>query len=113
MRTRTAIAAAALAAAVLGGAGSAIADDGPGSYGMGHDGRGSYDSRHDGRDSCDSRYDRGGGGAYACGKVSHSPGVLSGNLVQVPVDAPINVCGNSVNVVGLLNPAFGNNCSNR
>lgn len=39
-----------------------------------------------------------------------SPGVLSGNLVQVPVHVPVNVCGNSVNVIGLLNPAFGNSC---
>ncbi|MGX1120505.1 hypothetical protein RKD37_005868 [Streptomyces ambofaciens] len=25
---------------------------------------------------------------------------------------PVNVCGNSINVVGLLNPAFGNKCEN-
>ncbi|MYV73012.1 DUF320 domain-containing protein, partial [Streptomyces sp. SID1046] len=25
---------------------------------------------------------------------------------------PVNVCGNTVNVVGLLNPAFGNVCVN-
>jgi hypothetical protein len=42
----------------------------------------------------------------------NSPGVLSGNVVQIPVDVPINVCGDSVNVIGLLNPAFGNSCSN-
>ncbi|MGW0336807.1 chaplin [Streptomyces sp. NPDC003011] len=41
-----------------------------------------------------------------------SPGVLSGNIVQVPIHIPINVCGNTVNVVGLLNPAFGNHCEN-
>jgi hypothetical protein len=41
-----------------------------------------------------------------------SPGVLSGNLIQVPVHIPVNVCGNSINVVGLLNPAFGNQCEN-
>ncbi|WP_416212286.1 chaplin [Nostoc sp. DedSLP03] len=41
-----------------------------------------------------------------------SPGVLSGNLVQVPVHVPVNVCGNTVNVIGLLNPAFGNTCIN-
>nr|WTA00014.1 chaplin [Streptomyces sp. NBC_00857] len=49
-----------------------------------------------------------GAGAAAIG----SPGVLSGNVVQVPVHIPINVCGNSINVVGLLNPAFGNTCAN-
>ncbi|WP_443047807.1 chaplin [Streptomyces sp. H39-S7] len=41
-----------------------------------------------------------------------SPGVLSGNVLQVPVHIPINLCGNSVNVIGLLNPAFGNTCVN-
>ncbi|MFC8172946.1 chaplin [Streptomyces sp. NPDC057242] len=42
----------------------------------------------------------------------HSPGVLSGNIAQIPVHIPVNVCGNTVNVVGLLNPAFGNTCAN-
>ncbi len=41
-----------------------------------------------------------------------SPGVLSGNVLQVPVHVPVNVCGNTVNVIGLLNPAFGNTCIN-
>ncbi|MEU9468771.1 chaplin family protein [Streptomyces avermitilis] len=49
-------------------------------------------------------------GAY--GPASHSPGVLSGNSVQVPVHVPVNVCGNTVNVVGLFNPALGNQCAN-
>ncbi|WP_069884436.1 chaplin [Streptomyces luteocolor] len=47
----------------------------------------------------------------ANGSSSNSPGVLSGNSVQVPVDAPVNVCGNTVNVVGVLNPAMGNRCA--
>lgn len=50
--------------------------------------------------------------AHATGEAVHSPGVGSGNLVQVPVHVPINLCGNSVNVIGLLNPAFGNTCLN-
>lgn len=41
-----------------------------------------------------------------------SPGVLSGNVVQVPIHAPINVCGNTVSVIGALNPAVGNFCEN-
>ena len=41
-----------------------------------------------------------------------SPGLLSGNNVQAPVHVPVNVCGNTVNVVGLLNPVFGNACAN-
>jgi hypothetical protein len=50
--------------------------------------------------------------AGATGAATHSPGVLSGNLLQVPVHIPVNVCGNSVNVIGALNPAFGNTCVN-
>ncbi|MGW1748617.1 chaplin [Streptomyces sp. NPDC002092] len=53
-----------------------------------------------------------GGGAQANGHSSHSPGIGSGNTVQAPVDAPVNVCGNTVDIVGLLNPARGNECSN-
>ncbi|MFF5786642.1 chaplin [Streptomyces sp. NPDC012693] len=49
----------------------------------------------------------------AQGAAVGSPGVGSGNTVQLPVHAPVNVCGNTVNVVGLLNPAFGNGCANR
>ncbi|AOT60205.1 MULTISPECIES: chaplin [Streptomyces] len=50
--------------------------------------------------------------AGANGAAVGSPGVLSGNVVQVPVHIPVNVCGNSINVIGLLNPAFGNVCIN-
>ncbi|MFI2262949.1 chaplin [Streptomyces tubercidicus] len=51
-------------------------------------------------------------GAGAAGAAQNSPGVLSGNLVQVPVEVPVNVCGNTVNIVALLNPVFGNTCLN-
>ncbi|KXN65913.1 DUF320-domain-containing protein [Conidiobolus coronatus NRRL 28638] len=44
--------------------------------------------------------------------ASKSPGTLSGNVVQVPAAIPINVCGNTVDVIGVLNPTFGNNCEN-
>ncbi|MFD8796443.1 chaplin [Streptomyces vinaceus] len=58
----------------------------------------------------------GGGYAHAdsgtSGHAVNSPGVASGNSDHVPVDAPVNLCGNTVSVVGLLNPAFGNRCSN-
>src|SRR4051812_49755056 len=50
--------------------------------------------------------------AGASGSATNSPGVLSGNTVQAPVHVPVNVCGNTVNVVGLLNPASGNECTN-
>lgn len=48
----------------------------------------------------------------AQGAAIGSPGVLSGNVIQVPVHVPVNVCGNTVSVIGLLNPAFGNTCVN-
>ncbi|MEU1040634.1 chaplin [Streptomyces sp. NPDC005907] len=48
----------------------------------------------------------------ATGVAVGSPGVLSGNVIQVPVHVPVNLCGNSINVGGLLNPAFGNTCKN-
>ncbi|MEU7136206.1 chaplin [Streptomyces sp. NPDC046261] len=51
------------------------------------------------------------GGAQ--GAAVNSPGVVSGNVVQVPVAVPVNLCGNTINVVGLLNPAFGNTCVNK
>ncbi|WUO43909.1 chaplin [Streptomyces sp. NBC_00285] len=46
--------------------------------------------------------------AGADGAAMKSPGVGSGNLVQVPVHVPVNVVGNTANVIALLNPAFGN-----
>ncbi|MGW6058806.1 chaplin [Streptomyces sp. NPDC055189] len=48
------------------------------------------------------------GNAVAAG----SPGVLSGNSVQAPVEVPVNACGNTADVVGAANPTFGNNCAN-
>ncbi|MFF2134011.1 chaplin [Streptomyces olivochromogenes] len=41
-----------------------------------------------------------------------SPGLLSGNVVQIPVDLDLNLCGDSIDLVGLLNPAAGNACTN-
>lgn len=57
-----------------------------------------------------------GGFAYADadagGQAERSPGLLSGNLVQLPVHVPVNVCGNTVSVIGVLNSAAGNGCAN-
>lgn len=50
--------------------------------------------------------------AGASGAAIGSPGVLSGNVIQVPIHIPVNLCGNTVNVIALLNPAFGNTCAN-
>ncbi|MEU9341574.1 chaplin [Streptomyces sp. NPDC048278] len=57
----------------------------------------------------------GGAGAAAAdsganGAAAHSPGVLSGNVIEVPIHVPVNVCGDTIDVIGLLNPAFGNTC---
>ncbi|MBB4894965.1 small neutral amino acid transporter SnatA (MarC family) [Streptomyces olivoverticillatus] len=49
----------------------------------------------------------------AQGAAVGSPGVVSGNVIQVPVAVPVNVCGNTIDVVGLLNPTFGNTCINK
>ncbi|MFJ3230572.1 chaplin [Streptomyces sp. NPDC086787] len=48
------------------------------------------------------------GGSWAGGEAKHSPGVVSGNVIQAPVHVPVNAVGNTVNVIGVLNPAFGN-----
>ncbi|MFD5425683.1 chaplin [Streptomyces sp. NPDC127084] len=48
----------------------------------------------------------------AQGGAAGSPGLISGNTVQIPVHVPVNVCGNTVNVIGALNPAVGNRCAN-
>ncbi|MFI9201524.1 chaplin [Streptomyces sp. NPDC053048] len=49
----------------------------------------------------------------AQGAAVGSPGVVSGNVIQVPLHVPINLCGNSIDIlIGLLNPTFGNTCVN-
>lgn len=48
----------------------------------------------------------------ANGAAIGSPGFLSGNVVQVPIHIPVNVCGNTVNIIALLNPSAGNVCVN-
>ncbi|WP_193514172.1 chaplin [Streptomyces griseoloalbus] len=51
-------------------------------------------------------------GAAAQGAAAGSSGAGSGNTLRLPAHLPVNVCGNTVNVVGLLNPAAGNACVN-
>ncbi|MGW7541380.1 chaplin [Streptomyces sp. NPDC054770] len=50
-------------------------------------------------------------GANATGTASNSPGVVSGNVIEVPVSIPVNLCGDTVDVIGLLNPAAANACT--
>ncbi|MFD8851478.1 chaplin [Streptomyces sp. NPDC059604] len=46
------------------------------------------------------------------GGAANSPGLVSGNVIQLPIHVPVNVCGNTIDVIGVLNPAFGNTCAN-
>ncbi|MEU5429531.1 chaplin [Streptomyces olivoreticuli] len=50
--------------------------------------------------------------AGAEGAAVGSPGIISGNAIQVPIQIPLNLCGNTIDIVGLLNPTFGNTCAN-
>ncbi len=50
--------------------------------------------------------------SQADGEATNSAGLLSGNTIQAPIEVPVNVCGNTVDVAGALNPAFGNKCAN-
>ncbi|WP_030775618.1 chaplin [Streptomyces sp. NRRL S-920] len=81
MRVRTLSVAVLIAASVVvGGAGQAIADPGPDD------------------------------GPTATGVSSNSPGVISGNTTQVPIELGANVCGISLDVLAALNPALANMC---
>ncbi|MFF4183509.1 chaplin [Streptomyces sp. NPDC001691] len=44
------------------------------------------------------------------GVAKDSPGVVSGNVIQIPVDIPVNVCGDTIDIIGLLNPSSNNTC---
>ncbi|GGO90776.1 chaplin [Wenjunlia tyrosinilytica] len=50
--------------------------------------------------------------ADAEGAAVGSPGVVSGNNIQVPIHIPVNLCGNTVSTAGVLNPTLGNTCVN-
>ncbi|CAG8678649.1 6030_t:CDS:1, partial [Ambispora leptoticha] len=45
------------------------------------------------------------------GITADSPGVVSGNNVQVPVHIPVNACGDNNSVIGLL-AQFSEECKN-
>ncbi len=47
----------------------------------------------------------------AQGAATQSPGIISGDVLQIPLDVPINLCGNTIDVIGILNPAFGAVCA--
>ncbi|HEU5331961.1 MAG TPA: chaplin [Actinocrinis sp.] len=58
------------------------------------------------------RHPGGSGGANATAQTHHSGGVLSGNIVQAPINAPVNACGNQAVVGGVGNFTGGSRCSN-
>ncbi|MFF6805412.1 chaplin family protein [Streptomyces sp. NPDC012616] len=107
-------------------AGNACANKGGADASGGHGGRGGQGAHGDrgGQGGQGGHGDRGGhgarggpgasagGGAVAQGDMEGSPGVVSGNGLQLPVQLPVNVSGNSVNVVGIGDPAFGNRSVN-
>ncbi|MFJ1974843.1 chaplin [Streptomyces sp. NPDC087903] len=77
-------------------------------YGSGHDR--DFGQGH-GRDMSEDDAPRPtGSGTY--GRTEGSPGVGSGDNVQAPIDLPVNLCGNTVDVISALNPVFGNDCDN-
>lgn len=104
-RSLLTVAAASSILAVTGGYASADSD----AQGGSNDSRSSAeDLSQDAPSPGDSR----ASGATAEGTAHDSPGVLSGNALSIPVDVPLNVCGNSVDVAGLLNAVSGNSCAN-
>lgn len=96
MIKHTVMALVAVAAAV----GAPVASASPVTHGCG------YDS------PCTSSDGMSDNGAHASGAAVLSPGVGSGNLVQVPVAVPVNVCGNTVSVIGALNYVHNVVCVN-
>ncbi|MDQ0579975.1 chaplin [Streptomyces rishiriensis] len=91
--------------------GGGYGDQQGGGGGRGGNHGGSHGGNHGGSQG-GSGAQGGSGGAHAGGYTGGSPGVGSGNQVQAPIDVPVNVCGNSIDVVGILNPSFGNDCAN-
>ncbi|GHB22950.1 hypothetical protein GCM10010377_11030 [Streptomyces viridiviolaceus] len=52
------------------------------------------------------------GGSRAVGTTEDASGLVSGNNIQAPLSVPVNVCGNTVDVLAALNSATGNSCGN-
>jgi hypothetical protein len=51
--------------------------------------------------------------AESQGAAVESPGVVSGNQIAADLHVPVNVCGNTVDIlIAVLNPTFGNTCVN-
>jgi hypothetical protein len=50
--------------------------------------------------------------AKAFGAAADSPGLISGNVAQVPVNAPVEVCGDAVGILAYGTSAEHNLCVN-
>ena len=51
-------------------------------------------------------------GAGAVGGATDSPGILSGNTIQIPLNIPVNACGNGLGLLAVLTSSAGNVCAN-
>lgn len=59
--------------------------------------------------SAHNRCKQGPGESATLTQSAHlSPGIVSGNNVGLPINAPIGVNGNTVSVIGAFNGSFGN-----
>ncbi len=52
-----------------------------------------------------------GGGSSATAVTEHSGGILSGDIIQAPVNVPLNACGNQANVIAVKNKVAGTDCT--
>jgi hypothetical protein len=50
--------------------------------------------------------------AGAKGAAVDSPGIVSGDVVEAPIDAQADVCGDEANVIAAANPSSDNVCLN-
>lgn len=52
-------------------------------------------------------------GAGAIGGAIGSPGILSGNNIQVPINLGLNVCGDNIGILSALLETEGTVCVNK
>jgi hypothetical protein len=55
----------------------------------------------------------GDGGARVDASTDRSGGILSGNEVAIPIDIPVNICGDQVGVLSALDRVGGTACAIR
>lgn len=48
----------------------------------------------------------------ATGNAWDSPGILSGNVIQLPISIPVNACGDNIGLLGALGVTSGTVCAN-